>query len=29
MRVILSGVTFAPVAPTRSNPLTRQAVTSS
>lgn len=29
MRVILSGFTFAPVAPTRSNPLTRQALTSS
>jgi peptidoglycan/xylan/chitin deacetylase (PgdA/CDA1 family) len=29
MRVILSGITFAPVAPTRSNPLTRQALTSS
>ena len=29
MRVLLSGITFAPVAPTRSNPLTRQASTSS
>ena len=29
MRVILSGFTFAPVAPTRNNPLKRQAVTSS
>ena len=29
MRVILSGITFAPVQPTRSNPLTRQALTSS
>jgi peptidoglycan/xylan/chitin deacetylase (PgdA/CDA1 family) len=29
MRVILTGITFAPVAPTRSNPLTRQALTSS
>jgi len=29
MRVILSGITFAPVAPTRSNTLTRQALTSS
>ena len=29
MRVILSGFTFAPVQPTRSNPLTRQALTSS
>ena len=27
MRVILSGFTFAPVAPTRNNPLKRQAVT--
>jgi len=29
MRVILSGFTFAPVQPTRNNPLTRQALTSS
>ena len=29
MRVILSGITFAPVRPTRNNPLTRQALTSS
>ena len=29
MRVVLSGFTFAPVAPTRNNPLKREAVTSS
>ena len=29
MRVTLSGITFAPVQPTRSNPLTRQAAASS